>query len=683
MSGRTNKETNAASRQGATNRPLQILWAICRATATGALFVSAWQAHAQSYLRAYQEPHWATMNIDRVYTGVYAEAYRQSTSVAGGGSSTEDRLFFGPLLGLDLSGSIYHPNLLAYHVNVDGSLGWTEDTYKGAASATTREIRFLGSFLGEMNILDSKPLHGRLFSSYTHSHQDYDFFNRIYVDTWRYGGSLNYSTGPWRFFTTVSHETQDATGNPIPIWSETTFASASITHQRKSGSTSLGGSINDYTRTDFGAGSDGMDYNLNFSDSEDFGDRKHWHSVVNAGYNRLESMTVPSQLYNATANLRAMHSEQLSSQYNLNYSKNTYGDADNDNLSGNVLLEHKLFQSLTTDLNLQGYRYTASSDTDSQRSWQLGGGPGFRYTKRLSRTSSLTAYENVGCFHTDVQSSGGIIPVIDEARVFGSSGQPIALRQPNVIQSTIIVTDTSRLPPGGYIPGLDYTIIQNGQFTLIERPVGSRVPDNVLISYNFIASPSGSYDTLNNTCGLRFDFFDNHWSIYTRHTMTRNDGAANLVVQDLNIFVLGTEGRWKALRAGGEFELYDSSLAPYSSLRFFQSLTFAPAERSRLGFNFTESFVNYEQAGRADQNYTATVSYNKAFTRHLNFDVETGVSQRIGEGVDQTLAVFRPRIHYAHGKFSASIGYDFNYDEFLSSQTRIRNLGYVRVRKDF
>jgi hypothetical protein len=226
MNGRANSGRVTASLQS------RILAAICRAAAAGVLFAGTLQLHGQAYLRPYpQEPRWATLNIDHVYTGIYAEAYTQSTSVAGGGDSTENRVFFGPLLGLNLSGSIYHPNLVAYHINVDGSLGWTDETYSGTAKGSSREVRFLGSFLGELGILDSKPLNGRLFSSYTHSYQDYDFFNRIYVDTWRYGGSLNYSTGPWRFFTTVTHETQDASGNPIPVWSETTFASAAVTHR--------------------------------------------------------------------------------------------------------------------------------------------------------------------------------------------------------------------------------------------------------------------------------------------------------------------------------------------------------------------------------------------------------------------------------------------------------------------
>jgi hypothetical protein len=645
------------------------------------------RAEAQFYIRQYQEPRWMTARFDRIYTGIYTEAYTQTTTVSGGEESKQERLFFGPLLGLDLSGSVYHPNLLAFRMNLDGSLGWAEETFSGTSQGSSGEIRFLGSFLGEAAFLDSKPFHGRLFMAYTHSYQDYDFFNRIYVDTWRYGGSLNYNTGPWILLATVSHETQDATGNPVPVSSRSTIASGSITHQRKSGSSTLSGSINDYTRTDFGVGTTGQDYNLNASDSEDFGARKNWHSVVNFGCSQLESMTVPTRLYTASANLRAEHSDRLNSQYNVNYARNTYGDAENENLTGNVLLEHKLFESLVTDVNLLGYRYKASSGTDEQQSWQLGGGPGFRYTKRLGRTSSLTAHENFGYYHTDVQSSGGLIPVVDEQYFFGagSSAESVTLRQPNVVESSIVVTYQDPLLPGRTTatPGVDYEVFQNGQFTVIQKLPLSHIQNSIWASYNFVASPSGSYDTVNNACGLRLDFFNNHASLYARHTLTWNDGAEDLVVQDLNILVFGAEGHWKALRAGVEYEIYDSSLAPYDALRLFQNLTFTPEERSRLAFNFTETFLNYEQAGRADQNYTATVNYSRAFTRRLGFNVEAGVSQRLGEGVDQTLAIFRPQLQYAAGKFSASAGYDLNYDEFLSSQTRIRNMGYIRLRKDF
>ena len=75
------------------------------------------------------------------------------------------------------------------------------------------------------------------------------------------------------------------------------------------------------------------------------------------------------------------------------------------------------------------------------------------------------------------------------------------------------------------------------------------MPDAVLVSYTFDSSPSGSYDTINNTCGFRLDFFNHHWSVFTRLNINQNYGAQNLVVQDLNDLVVGTEATWRFLRA--------------------------------------------------------------------------------------------------------------------------------------
>ena len=75
--------------------------------------------------------------------------------------------------------------------------------------------------------------------------------------------------------------------------------------------------------------------------------------------------------------------------------------------------------------------------------------------------------------------------------------------------------------------------------------------------------------------------------------------------------------------------------------------------------------------------------YSHVLARHLSFTFEGGVSQRVGPGVDQTLAVIRPQLQYSAGKFSASIGYDYGYDEYLNTEQQVRNMGFLRVRKVF
>jgi len=114
-----------------------------------------------------------------------------------------------------------------------------------------------------------------------------------------------------------------------------------------------------------------------------------------------------------------------------------------------------------------------------------------------------------------------------------------------------------------------------------------------------------------------------------------------------------------------------------------QTVTLTPQDRSSLSINFTESFIDYQAASRTEENYTATLRYNHKLTRHLALGLDLGASQRVATGLDQTVAIFRPQLNYVVGKFSAMIGYDFGYDEYFSSQERIRNMGYLRVRKEF
>ena len=651
------------------------------------LAADASSAMAQNWVRPEEETHWLSFQPDYASVGVSAEYYDQQVTSAGASSYQETRTFIGPSVGLGASGSIYHPNLAAYQLNLDGSLGWDDESYhSGGTSGSSQELRFLGSFASVMQLLDSKPFHANLTFNYTHSYQDYDFFNRVYVDTFRYGGGVFYTTGPWKFSAHVYRVTEDATDNFAPRSSDTSTASFDVTHSRKGGSTSFDASVSDYTRNDSGFNSHGLDYYLSLTDAEDFGARQQYHSLLSAGYNHLETGSQPTDIYNLAGSLRADHTERLTSQHQVNYSHNTFGDSTYDSLNGSSGLQHRLFDSLTSSLTLQGYDYSARTGSASQDSWQVGLGPGFNYVKKIGARSTLSAYENLTAFHTDVQSSGGVISVPSESHTFstGSGGDFFTLRQPNVIVDSVEVWSGPNSTGTRYIPAFDaFEIAPNGQMTMIRRLAGSTLPDNVYVSYNYNSGASGAYDTLNNTAGLRLDFFNNLWSIYARLNLNRNYGSSDLVVQDLNDLVLGTEVNWRFLRAGAEYENYDSSLSPYNAFRLFQNFTFRPEEYSTAGLNFSESYMSYGAASREEQNYRAVFRYSRRLTGHLGASLELGANQRIGQGVDQTLAVIRPELRYSAGDFSVTVGYDFGYDEYLNALQRVSNRGYLRLQKSF
>src|SRR5262245_31552952 len=62
-----------------------------------------------------QEPQWFSGHISQVEAGVYTTGtYDSSTFKNSNSSINHTYLFAGPLMGLNLDGSIYHPSLFRY-----------------------------------------------------------------------------------------------------------------------------------------------------------------------------------------------------------------------------------------------------------------------------------------------------------------------------------------------------------------------------------------------------------------------------------------------------------------------------------------------------------------------------------------------------------------------------------------
>lgn len=644
--------------------------------ALAAIFRGAAQAQSSE-----SQPRWLTLDVNEASVGAYGEIFEETVKSPGSSALRETRLFAGPETDLDLSGSIYHPNLATYHIRTDLIAGWESDEYSGPNGYKRNGFSWLGSENSTVDLLDGKPLHGSLSSSYAHTYQDYDFFDRVYMDTWHYGGSAAYAEGPLSFSASAFQDTEDATGYGTPTKADRTSVAFNAADTREFGSTSVGYNFSRYTRTDYGVLGYGEDHTITASDLETFGSRKEFESRVNLTYNHLDDYPAPSDLFTVAAGLTAHHTERLTSDYLVNYSRETADGIFTDSLNGNADVQYRLFDSLVSSFGLQGYRSTASDEGSSQSTWQFGGGPGLNYTKELGAHGTLTAYENLLFLHTDIQGDTGVIPAIDESHTFGANGAPadsFYLDHPTVTVVTSVRSSDGRV----YTEGTDYIIEQVGNRTMIRRISGQQVSDTVMVSY-FYDSPPGSYDTVNNAFGIRVDLFENLWSVYLRLNTVRNSGALSSVVQDLDDLTAGTEVNWRALRGGVEYEDYHSSLAPFTAWRLFQGVTVHPDPHATLNLTFNESFMHFDQPAHDEQYYSAILRYSQSLTRSLSVTLETGVSQRVGPGIDQTLLTVRPMLQYTAGKFSASIGYDYGYDEYLNAEQRQRSMGFIRFRKVF
>lgn len=671
------------------------------------------------YLQRYEEPQPLKFHITELSVGAYAEGEYDETDFKNSGTSvTHDRVFVGPALGLNADGSIYHPNLLTYYLNSDGAFGWSRDSFSSPGSSSSRdEFDYLGRFAGSVDFLQNKPFHATAFMNYDHTFRDNDFFNRVTVDSWRYGARSSLRLRNWDFTLDYSHR-DETSSNPYPVTGVVTVTNVvggtnvvtvktnqhtetlaiisrddTITfaahNERFSGGTVLNYTWDRYTRADAGRLGEGNDQSVSAGDSERWGANDKYKLNTTASYLHRDSSVDTSDEVIGNLSFNAQHRPRLTSFYDLNYDYFKEGDFNSQTYAGEASLQHQLYDSLTSTLMLRGSDFDSSDPTTSTSTLRYGGGLSEVYNKRLSDTSRLRLSNSILIDHTDQHvDSENAISIKNERHTFSEGGglpDAFFLNLPNVIASSIVVTDDHDSQPA-YIENFDYRVIQNGSRTLIERlSPFSQIPPNavVLVDYDAIPTPSGNYETVTEGFEVRLEFWQGLLGVYGRVNLSLNNAPSELRIQNVHAYTVGSDLTWRWLRAGAEFNIYNSTLSDYESARLFQTLTFRPDAESTFGLEFTEAWIDYTSAHRQEQDFQVITRYHRALTHHLAVDADAGVSLRRGAGFDQTLAVIRPSLKYVVGRMSIDTGYNYQYELFLNNEERQKHMFFFRLKRTF
>lgn len=646
-----------------------------------------------------EEPQWAKLRFTEISAGVYANGdYETSRMLNTGSSSTYSRMFVGPTIGLGFAGSIYHPNFFQYQINSQNAVGWGNESSSADNQSASKELEYLGFFQGTANFFagrEPKPFATSLFANYDHTYRTYDFFNQVQEDVWRYGLTTGYSSGPVPVQAGYWHRDQITYGSSSTHSIEDSV-NFNLRNNRKSGSSGLDYGYNTYNRTQDNQVGYGTDQIISLYDTENFGHRNQYRSNLNGSYSQRDDSSMPSKEWIASGNLTAEHSDTLTSRYNLNYDNYSSGSFNSQNYTGDGALTHQLYESLNSTLLAQGSYYEFTDGPSSSQITRYGGGLGENYSKNLNQIGShkISIYNSFIVDHANVDNTGTFTVVNDERHSFaGGGGAPpgsFFLNQPRVIETTIVVTDLNHTQPP-YALNTDYQVSRNGLLTLVERIPGGRIgpTETVLVSYRALASPSGEYSTLTEAFRFRVSLWNEFVGLYTRVSLSLNNAPADLYVQNLRDYAFGVDFKFKEnatgsdIRAGAEYELYDSDLSTYYAYRLFETFAWDLSQSATLALDFNQSWTTYEDSNREEQWYMFITRFHQSLNSRLGFDVEGGVSIRRGPGVDQTLGTCRPGIQYTAGKTSIKAGYDYEYNLFLDTQEQRRNMFYIRAKRVF
>jgi hypothetical protein len=628
------------------------------------------------------EPRWLRMEIPQASVGMDVEGLRENVT-ANGATSVHDNLMLVPLVGLHLQGSVYHPNLMTFDLSGQGGVGWAYDSVTAPGySQVLNESQSLFNYVATVNFLSSKPYNASFFAAQDHTYNNYDFFNTVTADGTRYGGRLGWSEKSFNLNADMGYRDLLTSGLTGTSEIDETYLNFNGLDLREHGSSTLTYSYDNFgNQLNDGPVQTSTSQSAGLSDTETFGSHDQITSTAGASYGWAEYADQNAKTFNATENLTAKHTPNLESFVALNYQDSRLDSASSSMFQGDAGLRHQLYESLTSTLDFHGNYGTASAPGSSAFNDRYGVGLNEGYSKRLGSWGHLTLGGGAIVDHDDFSSSGGALTTINESHVLKDTAATF-LSNPRVVTTTVIVTGPGGVPT--YINGVDYRLIPEGEVTQIQRiPTSINLLDGatVLVSYSSDSGFTSSFETLNGTAEIRLDLF-NTVGLYGRLNVVDNNAPPQALAETLTDWVGGADVTWRSLRAGAEYEDFDSNFTQYRAMRIFETFSFQLGESSRLGLNFNQVFYHYP-LGQDQTQYQFIGLFNTQLSSWLSWNVEGGFYRQDALGATQDLIAARTGLILTYGKLNLKTGYQYNYQNIEHAEVRDRNFFYVQFRRDF
>ena len=636
-----------------------------------------------------EKPTWF-MQVPRVsYIETDVEAERDKFHSASGGSDRDSmRLYVSPRVGIAFNNYIYHPYLLTYSLLFEPGYVWQERSFAGQTSQSD-QLLLNGTALA--NFLQNKPYATTLNFGRSHQEVKYDFFNTAMVDSQSWGAASGYREGPVPVTLSFQQTHEDSTDfNQTTATDQTLFNLNARNERNKDDLTELTYQYGQYDRDTETSGSSfrsGNSYHhLWLTDTEHFA-----KSMLKSAFrfdDRTSGGSSSSDL-NATLDYNVEHSPTLRSYYDLSSSRFSGDGFDSIQNYGFARIEHKLYESLTSGLEVHGSTLSSSSRDSSLDSLSAGTTASVDYSKRLGTWGRLFIGNSTSFNLTDQQTTGAELLIANEKYTVPNSGL-VLLTRPREI-SIISVTDTNNTP---LQLSQDYAVLDATDPWQIQifstGPSHINAGATIFITYTVRVNPSGSYSVFANQFQIRLSLWEDMAAVYARYSFTDNRASSpEFLLQNDELFQAGLEFNWHRFKLSADYVNDHSTLFDYISYNLAEGYAVNLSPRSSLGLDLNQQWsVNTFASGTSAEQTQKLTFYNYMLhyewhpTASLNWNVEVGYRQQRGPGLDQDLFAARTYLNWMLGKLQVHLGYEHGYQN-IRGETTDRDFVFLRVKRTF
>jgi len=303
------------------------------------------------------------------------------------------------------------------------------------------------------------------------------------------------------------------------------------------------------------------------------------------------SGSVETNNFRVNESFHLEHTPSFTTLYNYNFSRFSAGGFVSETHLGNAGFRHKLYESLTTEVRGEGGLTDA---TDFKESF-YGPSLNLSYVKNVPG-GIFTGVYSLLYRRTEREAAAGAVRVFAEAITL-SDGRRTVLANPGVIPGSVVVRDTF----GAVLRlDIDYRLIISGSVTEIQRVA---LPNDtpVLVDYDYSSPRSLSYDTVSHGLNLRYDFkqflsfYYNYLNVSHGNVSGTRLSTTETALYNTRRNLEGVELKWRALVIGGEYEVDDSDLTPFTAWRLRGSFSTPLTDYASLGLAANHSRTDYER----------------------------------------------------------------------------------------
>ncbi len=269
--------------------------------------------------------------------------------------------------------------------------------------------------------------------------------------------------------------------------------------------------------------------------------------------------------------LTLQHSDTLESRYQATVEDRSIQGQERFFARGSAQVTHRLWDSLVTTATLGGSH--TSLEDDDFTSDQIFGAVEWNYTKAVPY-GRFDASLSLGFDYQNDSELGSPVRILDRPGVFNDP-QPIILTQRNIIENSIVVTDTANLRV--FEESRDYSVRGFQDRVELRRIVGGQIADGQAVLIDFTIGPQPAVETtsLLAAIALRYSIQEGPLrglSVYGDFRDTNQDVQSDdpfVRPSDVRIYRAGSEYRRGPFTLGGEYELREATVSPFESIRLW------------------------------------------------------------------------------------------------------------------